>query len=459
MKEIHRLMQELSTLRASLKAQAPLPAQSGAEIQDKTLCILIVMYGIVSFRSVPRILRIFAPLLSGKVRIPHFSSVIHWTLRVGVGIFERVSMITDRPWIAIIDSSIDIGTRKALVVLRVLLTALKDKQGAIGPRDCECIGVEVSHCWNGELVCEAVGKIFQRAGTPVAIIKDGGTDLNRGVEDFCAQNPEKPIYTIDDVGHFAANSLKARFGATNSFRKFTNIISQGASRIRQTTLAWLLPPKIRTKGRFQSISEIAEWAMKALDLIGGRGKAKDGDQRKAREAFMGLSSLRPFLIRFCHACFVTELFLELMKTTGLNETTYSRAKEILKKLPRRSSVRTRLSNWLEKQINIHRRLGIGDLPLLVSSDCIESLFGMFKTIVQRNPQAELNRLVYAIPLLCGNPSSSDIDRALRECSHSEMVQYIKKTIPPTLRQLRARQLGKIPVLVPKTGLFSSPRSG
>jgi hypothetical protein len=458
MKEIHRLREELSMLRASLKAQ-PLPAQSGAGIQDKTLCILIVICGIVSFRAVPRILRIFNPLLSGKVRIPHFSSVIHWTLRVGVGIFERISTITDRQWVAIIDSSIDIGTRKALVVLRVLLTALKDKQGAIGPRDCECIGIEVSHCWNGELVCEALGKIFQKAGTPVAIIKDGGTDLNKGVGLFCAQNPEKPIHTIDDVGHFAANALKARFGATSSFGKFTEIISKGAARIRQTTLAWLRPPKIRTKGRFQGISEIAEWAMKTLDFISGSGKAKDGDQRKAREAFAGLSRLRPFLIRFCHTCLVTELFLELMKTAGLNESTYSRAKETLKKLPLRSSVRTRLSNWLEKHINLHRRLGLGDLPLLVSSDCIESLFGMFKTIIQRNPQAELNRLVYVLPLICGNHSSSDIDQALRECSHSEMVQHIQKTIPPTLRQQRARQLKKNPDLVPKTGPFSNPGSG
>jgi len=58
---------------------------------------------------------------------------------------------------------------------------------------------------------------------------------------------------------------------------------------------------------------------------------------------------------------------------------------------------------------------MGDIPLLVSSDVIESLFGKFKTIIQRNPQAELNRLIYIIPLLCGThnftkPSTKNRDR-------------------------------------------------
>ena len=59
------------------------------------------------------------------VRIPHFTSVIHWILRVGIAIFNQVSTITE-PWVAIIDCSIDIGTRKALVVLRVPLSALQN---------------------------------------------------------------------------------------------------------------------------------------------------------------------------------------------------------------------------------------------------------------------------------------------------------------------------------------------
>ena len=67
-------------------------------------------------------------------------------------------------------------------------------------------------------------------------------------------------------------------------------------------------------------------------------------------------------------------------------------------------LRTGLSAWLDKHLRIFRSLDIADSSLLVSSDPIESLFGKFKTIVQRNPHAELNRLLFVIPLLCGHHS-------------------------------------------------------
>ena len=74
-----------------------------------------------------------------------------------------------------------------------------------------------------------------------------------------------------------------------------------------------------------------------------------------------------------------------MKTQGLNQTTYTQAKDVLARLPVRPVVRSRLSTWLEKHIKIHRALAIGQLPLVVSTDAIESVFGIFKTVVQRNP--------------------------------------------------------------------------
>ena len=131
-RKIRRLEDEVAELRLALNARG-CPTETPNAIPYRTLCVLIVVCGIVSFRSVPRILQVFQPSLRAVVRIPHFTSVIHWTLRVGVAIFKQVSMIADQ-WVAIIDCSIEIGTRKALVVLRVRLSALQNKQGAIGPQ-------------------------------------------------------------------------------------------------------------------------------------------------------------------------------------------------------------------------------------------------------------------------------------------------------------------------------------
>jgi hypothetical protein len=54
--------------------------------QVRTLCVSLVLQAVVSFRSVPRILALFrAEALLGIDWVPHFTSVINWTLRVGLG--------------------------------------------------------------------------------------------------------------------------------------------------------------------------------------------------------------------------------------------------------------------------------------------------------------------------------------------------------------------------------------
>lgn len=451
---------ENDSLRSAAAEHPPAISGNGCLDLRRTSCVMMVIEATVSFRAVPRLWSVLQRLGWVQLQIPHFTSVIHWTLRAGMTIFNEVRPM-DEPWLAVIDCSIDIGTRKALVVLRVPLSALHQKQDAIGLRDCQCIGLKIATRWNGPLVKDALADIFGKAGRPCAIIKDGGTDIKSGVEFYREAEDARYVRVIEDVGHLAANALKAEFAKRSAFDKFLQIVRKGSARIRQTDLAWLLPPKVRTKGRFQGITEVAEWAGKLLNLMGGPGRSKnDSEVGMLRKAFRGLSQLRAFLEQFCATCRVTEQFLKLMKTKGLNQATGTQAKAILKQLPRDSRVRARLSSWINRHLHIQRGLAGGRLPLLVSSDVIESLFGKFKTIIQRNPQAELNRLIYIIPLLCGVHTSAEIDRALRGCSHGQMLDKVKKTIPPTLRQQRYRILDAQPSgQVPETGATARLEAG
>jgi len=150
---------------------------------------MMVIAGTISFRAVPRIWGVLQRLGWVQIQIPHFTSVIHWTLRAGMTIFNEIGPVNE-PWIAVIDCSIDIGTRKALVVLRVPLLALHQKQDAIGLQDCECVGLKIATRWNGQLVKDALADIFGKAGMPQAIIKDGGTDIKRGVDLYRRRTPQ-----------------------------------------------------------------------------------------------------------------------------------------------------------------------------------------------------------------------------------------------------------------------------
>ncbi len=89
----------------------------------------------------------------------------------------------------------------------------------------------------------------------MAILKDKGTDLSRGVSLWQENNHKKNIPTIDDVSHVVANALKKQFEDTEPFRKFKEIINAGASRMRQTALGYLVPPKLFAREGFRASVE------------------------------------------------------------------------------------------------------------------------------------------------------------------------------------------------------------
>ena len=83
---------------------------------------------------------------------------------------------------------------------------------------------------------------------------------------------------------------------------------------------------------------------------------------------------------------------------------------------------------------------MGQMPLAISSDIIETLMGQFKTVIQRTPDAELNRLVLAMPTLCGPNSANQIQEDLINVTNADLKKWEASNIPETMRQFRRRTL-------------------
>ncbi len=102
--------------------------------------------------------------------------------------------------------------------------------------------------------------------------------------------------------------------------------------------------------------------------------------------------------------------------------------------PTTYQVRHRLSLWLQQHLTIQKKTS--PLPLPISSDIIESLFGNFKHILQRSPQADMNRTTLLLPALCGTLDEAAIMKALSHASHAELEDWVSENIPYTLRKKR-----------------------
>jgi len=87
--------------------------------------------------------------------------------------------------------------------------------------------------------------------------------------------------------------------------------------------------------------------------------------------------------------------MEILKNKGLDQIRYQQCHRLSETLPN-SKVKKRIQLWLQQHLKIQEQ--ITSLPLLVSSDIIESLFGSFKHIIERSPQADMNRIALLIPL-------------------------------------------------------------
>ena len=349
------------------------------------------------------------------------------------------------------DHSINIGTKQVFVVLRVPYNVHLNTKGAITLKDCECIGISVHSRITGEVVCKDLENIFNISGKPIAIVKDNGRILNYGVVLYNDKhNTDSKI--IDDITHIVANTYKKYYEKTKSYQVYMGMLRGGATKLRQSDLSFLIPPKLRKKGRFQAISKLNEWYDKMMNkgIFSGKTKTKHkGLQERLKVAFPSFKLLESFIKNFIKTTNIVNKIMQILKTKGLSIYTYNQSIILLDKLPRNSTIRKKIKVYLYKCLKVREDIvneiskvsktpieAIALSPLVINSDIIESLFGKFKYALERNPFSDMNRSVLLIPLLCGNLNDERISFALNNNSYKDLSQWEKGNIPYTVFKKR-----------------------
>lgn len=262
--------------------------------------------------------------------------------------------------------------------------------------------------------------------------------MHKGVR-LWSESQDKAVPAIEDVGHVMASALKAQFEETAQFKEFTSLASKGAKNLRQTNLAFLVPPKLRTKGRFLSIGKLADWGKKILAVLAGENSRHVDSLDRLHAAFANFDQSKPFIEHFATTTQVISQVLEILKNKGLDQSSCEHCHKLAEQLPKDSKTKQRLSSWLRQHLAIREKVASG--PLLVSSDIIESLFGSFKHIMERSPQADMNRTTLLIPALCGSHDDKTIAQALHMANHRDLQKWEKDNIPYTMRKKRQEFLG------------------
>jgi hypothetical protein len=382
------------------------------------------------------VLRSFHLICFGMISwLPHFTTGIGWALRVGLHCLQKAQRRLDEKWVCIADFTIQTGSKKVLIVLRVPVSALMTGQ-ALTLKQVEVIGLSLGETWNGERVQTVLKSLFKRCGWPCQIVSDCGSDIKKGIVDTLLEAPNGASW-INDITHFVANALKHYYAKLALFQQFQTLCTRIRQRLQQTRFAFLLPPKARAKGRFLNVSRQAAWGLRTIAYLEEKEREPSPEASTLAYALRGLKPFKPFLTNFVRNTQCVNEVMRMVKTQGLSVATIQACQDRLGDVPARSPIRKEVSHYLQHYLPV---VESSDSPMLGSSDVIESLIGKAKQRLDANGRSELNKSILLIPCMCGELTQELVAEALTTVRVQDVSTWVSETVGETMQAVRRREL-------------------
>jgi len=370
----------------------------------------------ISFRAVARVLRLLAEGC-GITKAPCPQTVIAWITRLAIVRSDAARALRGLPLRAapfsngliwMIDSSIGLGAGKILAVVAIDAHHHHLTPGAPSLEHARCMGVSVADSWTGDTIAEFLGRLIARVGRPAAYLKDGGGDLRNAVACLEEQGLGSPC--IDDMSHAVAAMLKRSYQDHPAFETFVSACGRVSGNVKQTILACLAPPKVRTKARFMNVHRLFTWADRVLHLSPSGGAKTGSPLAKLRACLEQLPACKALITRFRGDASGLLACQQIVKMQGLSHATLAQCEPLLATMPS-AALRRECRAYLVYQLETATTLGLDHIGLPISSDAIESLFGVAKRHGMGETQ-DARRMALRLPAFCGVPTREEAQQVL-----------------------------------------------
>jgi len=307
-----------------------------------------------------------------------------------------------------IDVSIALGAGKMVAVVALDAQHHHRTQVAPGLQQVRCLAVSVAVSWTGDTLADLLKRLIAVMGRPAAYLKDGGSDLHKAIDVLEAQGLASP--SIDDISHAVANMLKRRYHDHPQFATFMSACGRVSGKLKHTLLACLAPPTVHTKARFMNVHRLVTWADRLLTLSPAGGAKAGSSLAKLRACLDALPSCKALIKRFRDDAVPLLACQKILKTQGLSHATLAQCEPLIDAIAS-STVRREFAGYLQYQLQTATTLGLDKVGLPISSDPIESLFGLAK----QHGVGEIkdaNRIALRLPALCSTPTREEAKQVL-----------------------------------------------
>jgi hypothetical protein len=424
-KQLARVTHERDRTTTALKEMQArlrhLEAQSqGLAVQHKVdlvlLALQLFLVARIGFRAVSRGLSVLAMAL-GIQKAPCPQTIINWVTRLALVRMQSARMrkgstLSQAPFangfIWLIDISIALGSGKIVAVLALDAQHHRLTQAAPSLGQVRCLAVSVAVSWTGATLADVLKRLIAVMGRPVAYLKDAGSELHKAIDVLEAQGLASPA--IDDLSHAVANMLKRRYHAHPTFSTFVAACGRVSGKLKHTLLACLAPPRVHTKARFMNVHRLVTWADRLLQLSPAGGAKAGSTLAKLRACLDALPACKALIKQFRDDAMPLLACQKLLKTHGLSHDTLAQCAPLIDTIPSRA-VRREFAGYLQYQLETATTLGLDQVGLPISSDAIESLFGVAKHHGVGETQ-DAARIALRLPAFCGLPTREEAEQVL-----------------------------------------------
>jgi len=407
-------------------------------VQQVLVVVSLVLSAATSLRGAGRALAVMQECAGLVPWSPSWSSTRLWLLRLGYYKLTRAKE-EGSDWVWIVDHVVQTGQEKCLLIVGIRLSALPAVGAYLTHADVEPIAVYPVTQSNGEIVYQQLEEARRQTGVPREILSDQGSDLHKGIRQFCQAHPETSC--IYDIKHKVAAVLKRELGATPTWQEFSRLAGQMTQRVQQTALAALAPPRQRRKARYMNAGELVGWGVRMLQYLDADGSQRQEWDRQRVEQVVGwVRQYRPEIEQWRQWVEVGTITEQLVKTHGLAVGGVQQLQHRLADagtLPRTQQLCAEFIQFVGEE---EAKAKAGE-RLVGSSEVIESIFGKWKRLEGEQARSGLTGLVLALGALVAPTTAEVITQALTTVPTKTVLMWCRdklgKTVQATRRALFA----------------------
>jgi hypothetical protein len=279
----------------------------------------------------------------------------------------------------------------------------------------------------GAAVDRELDRAVERTGAPAQIVGDQGSDLKKGITDFC--NWEMRTAYVPDVAHYGASLLERSWSDQPRWREFYSQLQSTSSKLRQTKAAYLLAPRPRSKARFMNVGVQLRFARRVLKLL-----TRPVPHEKAMAYYGWLLDYQADLAVWHREHGLVQTTIELLRVHGLHAQSMPELEKSWGPISGPDSTQE-IAQGLRAYVTRYKPKNEAG-RFVASSEVLESAFGKLKRLERDQSGDGLTGLVLALGAMMGTMSEEEIRQALEATPEKKAENWVKTKLGQTMQWLR-----------------------